>query len=497
MLRAQRSARWHHLVLYAASLSIAGAVLAVVLPVGARLEAGHAAVTAAAATAGRPSLGPDELMARVLLAVAAVVVLARLAGALFERIGQPPVIGEIAVGVALGPSLAGALFPDATAFLFHDDVIGVLEVMAQFGLIFFMFLLGLHLDLPAVRRSGATALFVSHVSIVVPFTLGVVTALVVYPVVGVGTFAPFALFIGAAMAITAFPVLARILTDTGMERTWLGNMALTCAAVDDVTAWCILSVVVAIAHAGSAGGVVTTVALSLGFAVFMLAAVRPLLARLVSTSLPSRRRGPELQAGLVAGVLLAAWVTEQIGIHPIFGAFLAGMVVPRSDGYDERVTARLEDVTRVFLLPTFFVVVGLSTRLGLLNSPEMWGTTALLVVVAVVGKLGAATLAARSCRLPWRDATALGVLMNARGLTEIVILTIGQRLGVISDEIFTAMVVMAIVTTLMTTPLLVRLQPRTAALDGSTADAPDPLGGRELDTAITTMDEPVTVGRPP
>jgi Kef-type K+ transport system membrane component KefB len=468
----------------------------VVLPIGARLEVGDAAATGVvtAGQPGQPGLAADALMGRVLLAVAAVVVLARLAGSLFERIGQPPVIGEIAVGVALGPSLAGALLPDAAAFLFHDDVIGVLEVMAQFGLIFFMFLLGLHLDLPAVRRSGATALFVSHVSIVVPFTLGVLAALVLHPTVGVGTFAPFALFIGAAMAITAFPVLARILTDTGLERTWLGNMALTCAAVDDVTAWCVLSVVVAIARAGGPGDAVVTVVLSLGFAVVMLGVVRPLLARLASPSRPSRRRGPELQAGLIAGVLLAAWTTQQIGIHAIFGAFLAGMVVPRSDGYGERVTARLEDVTRVFLLPTFFVVVGLSTRLDLLGSPEMWGITALLVVVAVVGKLGAATLAARSCRIPWRDAAALGVLMNARGLTEIVILTIGRRLGVISDEIFTAMVVMAVVTTLMTTPLLLRLKPRTATLGGPPADAPDPPGHREPGAAITPGSEPVAVG---
>jgi K+:H+ antiporter len=436
----------------------------------------------AAAGAERVSLAPvptgeagdgdrlmgSELVARVFLAVAAVVIASRLLGALCTRVRQPAVIGEIVAGIALGPSLLGAAWPAATDYLFPTEVTGALNVLAQLGLVFFMFLVGLDLDLAAVRGSGHTAVTVSHVSIAVPFALGAVLALGLYPVVATGDFTGFALFLGAAMAITAFPVLARILTDTGLDRTPLGALAVTCAAVDDVTAWCALSVVVAIARPGSASDPLVTVGLTLAFGAVMLGIVRPVLARLAERPY-GHGAGPgggrpgatwaRPSAVLVAGVLLAAWTTEAIGIHAIFGAFLAGVVVPRRPDLVAGITARLEDLTRLLLLPTFFAVVGLSTSFGVLDRPELWAVTALVVAVAVAGKWGGSALAGRASGLDWRHASALGALMNTRGLTEIVILTVGRDLGIIGPGLFTAMVIMALVTTLMTTPLVTRLVP--------------------------------------
>lgn len=404
-------------------------------------------------------LSGSDVVARVFLAVAIIILASRALGLLLARLRQPRVIGEMVAGIMLGPSLLGAFFPSVTGYLFPAEVISVLRVMSQFGLIFFMFLIGLELEVRLVRRSGHLAVLVSHVSIVLPFGLGSLLALLLYPLLGGGSFTGFALFMGTAMAITAFPVLARILTDTGINRTRLGAVAITCAAVDDITAWCILAVVVGIAKAAGPLDAVRTTVLAVAFLAGMLFVVRPMLRRLAALYKTRGSVSPSIMAGLISGLFLAAWATEMIGIHAIFGAFLFGVVLPRSGGLRGAVTERIEDLTLLFLLPIFFAVVGLSTRFGLMDQPIHWAIAGVVIAVAIVGKWGGSTFAARSLGVSWRDASALGVLMNTRGLTEIVILTVGRSLGVISPALFTIMVLMALCTTLMATPLLARIYP--------------------------------------
>ncbi|MGH9275043.1 MAG: cation:proton antiporter [Acidimicrobiales bacterium] len=411
------------------------------------------------------------LVARTFLAVSVILVAARLVGLMFRRVRLTQVMGEIVAGIVLGPSLLGAIWPAANEYLFPATVIALLDIVGQFGLVFFMFLVGLELNRRLVRGIGHRVVLMSHVSIIIPFTIGAALAVVLYPQLGSGRFVGFALFMGAAMAITAFPVLARILKDTGLDRTPLGALALTCAAVDDLTAWCILAGVVAVVNASGAADVVRTVLLTVGFVGFMGFAVRPLLLR---GALALRRRG-ELEQALVPVVLvcllLSAWATEMIGIHVIFGAFLLGVVMPRPPWVRREIQARLEDVTVVLLLPVFFAVVGLSIRVSLLDQAELWLFTGAIIVAACVGKLGGSMFAARVIGYPWRQSTALGLLMNTRGLTEIVILTVGQRLGVVSPALFVMMVLMALVTTLMATPILSVVYPPTLIEAEATAYA--------------------------
>jgi Kef-type K+ transport system membrane component KefB/nucleotide-binding universal stress UspA family protein len=443
--------------------------------------------TSGEATAGS-GLEAGEILARVLLAVAVVIVSARVLGSIFRLINQPRVIGEIVAGILLGPSLLGLFFPEITSFLFPSEVIQVLQILAQFGLIFFMFLIGAELDHKMIRGSGHTALLVSHYSIVVPFTLGLAAALLIFPVVGSGNFTGFALFMGAAMAITAFPVLARILTDTGLHRTRIGALAITCAAVDDVTAWCILAVVVAIVKASGPLDAIQTVLLALAFLGLMIFVVRPLIDRVASVKPDRGRIGATVMSGLLVALFLSAWATEAIGIHAIFGAFMFGAVLPRSHSIAAQITERLEDVTVLFLLPVFFAVVGLSTQIGLVSGSELWLLTGLIVAIAIVGKIGGSVIAGLAAGESFRASTVLGVLMNARGITEIVILTIGRGLGVISPALFTMMVLMALITTFMTTPLLTILYPR-KMIDGDLAGDVT----REM-MALATRERRVMVG---
>ncbi len=422
-----------------------------------------------------------SLLARLLLAVAVIIVASRLLGSLFGRLNQPRVIGEIVAGILLGPSLLGLFFPEVTRFLFPAAVTDVLGMLAQFGLIFFMFLIGLELDHSMIRGSGHTAVLISHYSIVVPLVFGLAAALIVYPLVGSGDFTGFALFMGAAMAITAFPVLARILTDTGLHKTRIGALAITCAAVDDVTAWCILAVVVAIVKATGFFEAVQTVALALLFVTAMLTLVRPVAARVMAVHEHRGRLAPVVMSMLIVGLFVSAWTTEAIGIHAIFGAFMFGAILPRSRSLTSQISERLEDMTVLFLLPVFFAVVGLSTQVGLVAGGEMWLVTALIIAIAIAGKLGGSVIAGLAAGESWRSSTVIGVLMNTRGITEIVILTIGRSLGVISPALFTIMVLMALVTTFMTTPLLARLYPR-GQIDADIAAAEATVG----DAAPTT-----------
>jgi Kef-type K+ transport system membrane component KefB len=393
---------------------------------------------------------PAELSRHVLVALAVIVASAHLFGRLAARLGQPRVLGEIVAGIALGPSLLGAVWPEATAELFPAAVVGHLRPLADLGLVLFMFLVGLELDERHLRGQGHRAVVISHVSIIVPFALGAGVAVPLHDVVGKGTdLLPFCLFVGAAMAITAFPVLARILQETGLESTRLGALTLTCAAVDDVTAWCILAGVLAIARDSGGGDVAVTAGAAVGFGLAMWFVLRPLLARFA-----------DVPVAVAIGIaLLAAWTTDLIGIHAIFGAFLAGVVMPRRPGDRLVLVDRLESVTTVLLLPVFFMTVGLSTRFGLVTTAHLWGIAVLVTVLAVVGKLGGAGVAARAMGERWRDALTIGVLMNTRGLTEIVILTVGLERGIIGPTLFTIMVMMALATTFMAVPALKLLEP--------------------------------------
>lgn len=384
------------------------------------------------------------MTAHLLLAIAVVVVAARAAGSFAEHFGQPRVMGEITAGILLGPSLLGAVWPEAGDYLFPPEVVQALSAIGQLGLVLFMFLIGVEMN-PGHLRNQGHRVVVSHTSIVVPMALGIGLAIWLHPELGgdAGRF-EFALFIGAAMAITAFPVLARILTDVGLEDTRIGVLAMSCAAVDDVTAWCVLAGVVAVVKSTGPADVALTVLWSVLFIVTMLKVVGPWLARRGGMTLPAA----------VAFALAAAWLTEMIGIHAIFGAFLAGAITPERRDGEDALSIGLGAVTRTILLPAFFVTVGLSAQVTLLNSAFLWAITVVIILVAIVGKLGGSTIAARLTGETWTDALRLGILMNTRGLTEIVILTVGLELGVIDTRVFSMMLLMALCTTFMAWPLL-------------------------------------------
>ncbi|WP_228989476.1 cation:proton antiporter [Streptomyces sp. DH8] len=405
----------------------------------------------------------------LLVAIPTVIVACRGGSALARRIGQPPVVGEIAAGILLGPSLLGLLWPTGQAWLLPPESIPYTGALGQLALLVFMFLIGLELDLKVLRGLGRTALVVSQASISVPLLLGVALASAMYTTMapdGVRKL-PFVLFIGVALSITAFPVLARILTDRGMYHTPLGALAMACAAVNDAMAWCLLAVVVTITRSGSALDPVVTVALSAFFLVAMLYVIRPALARWTPGTGRAGRHTPDAERdGLLlltvfAGICLSSLVTDRIGLHALFGAFVFGLVLPRGSLPVERAATRLRTVVVPLLLPLFFAHTGLRTNIGMLgNDLVPWLWAAAITAVAVLGKWGGSAVAARACGQGWRNALSLGVLMNCRGLTELVILNIGLELGLIGLDLFTMLVLMALVTTALTSPALDRLRRR-------------------------------------
>jgi Kef-type K+ transport system membrane component KefB len=398
------------------------------------------------------------MLLSVLLALTVIMVTARLVGAVFARLDQPAVIGEVVGGIMLGPSLLGRIWPDGAAALLPADSAPFLGVISQLGVILYMFLVGLELDLHVLRSRARTTIAISNAGIVVPFVLGAALAWPLftdYAPPGVG-FTPFALFIGVSMSITAFPVLARILGDRGLQRTPIGILALTCAAIDDVTAWCLLAFVVSVTQA-TTGSAIVTVALTAVYIAVMLTVGRRLMVAIVSRLDASRRIGEQSLTLVLAAVLLSAVATEYIGVHAIFGAFLFGAIIPHESGIARHVRERIEDVVRVMLLPAFFAFTGLRTEIGLLQTAQDWLICAVIIAVATAGKFGGAALAARVTGLPWRESAALGILMNTRGLVELIVLNIGLDLGVISPRLFTMLVVMALVTTMMTSPILTTL----------------------------------------
>jgi Kef-type K+ transport system membrane component KefB len=397
----------------------------------------------------------SQMLPRLLLAIVVVVAACKAAGMVASRLRQPPVVGEIAAGIVLGPSVLGALWPEAARFLIPPTVLPQFNALAQVGVVLFVFVAGLELDIRLVRARSHIAVVVSHVSIAFPLLLGVLLALV-----GYGRFAPadvgflpFALFIGVSMSVTALPVLARLLMETGMLRSELGTIAMTCALVDDVTAWCLLAFVTGLVAAGSLSSLAVTVGLTVVFAVVLLFVVRPWLAR--STGRLTGKR-PEAGVPLVlVAVLLCALATEWIGVHAIFGAFLCGLTFPVDSPALRRIGDTIGGLTVVLLLPLFFAYSGLRTEIGVLGTdPVLWLWCVLILAVAVLGKLAGSALAARSVGTPWRRSLQIGALMNCRGLTELVVLNIGLDLGVLSPTLFTMLVLMALVSTAMTGPLV-------------------------------------------
>lgn len=403
----------------------------------------------------------------LLVALTAVIVAGRLMSHLFLRLGQPPVIGEVVAGIALGPSLLGRVWPEATEFLLPPAATPYLNVIAHFGIILYMFVVGLELDLDAVRKHASASLAISEAGIVVPFLLGSAIALFLYPRVAAPEvpFTHFALFLGVAMSITAFPVLARILGDLSMQRTPLGALALACAAVDDAAAWCLLAFVVGVTRSESQSAFVI-IGLASAYVGFMLAVVRPALARLLPW-IEASGNTRAFTALLFVALLLSALATEAIGIHAIFGAFLLGAVMPHNSAIARDLIHKLEDLVTILFLPAFFAFTGLRTQIGLVVGLEEWLLTALIIAVATAGKFGGAALAARFVGLSWKESSALGVLMNTRGLMELIVLNIGLDLKIISPTVFAMMVLMAIVTTMATAPLLRLLDvPRNARNEG-------------------------------
>lgn len=397
-----------------------------------------------------------EPIVLVLIQIVIVIGLSRLMGVACRKIQQPLVIGEIIAGILLGPSLLGLLAPDFKASLFPLETLPYLNILSQIGLIFFMFLIGLELNPKYLSGQLETAVLTSHVSILVPFSLGSLLALLLYPLVSNGDvpFTAFALFLGAAMSITAFPVLARIITENNLQGTKLGTLALTCAAVDDVTAWCLLAVAIAVARTGTVYGAFPTIILSMGYIALMLTVGRKFLTKLLVHYKRTGRLSQLTLAGIYMGIVISALITELIGIHLIFGAFLMGVIMPKNAGLGKELAEKTEDFVLIFLLPIFFAYSGLRTEIGLLNRPELWLLCGAVLAVAIIGKYFGTYVAARVSGISPRDASALGWLMNTRGLTELIVLNIGLSLGVITPLLFTMLVIMALVTTFMTSPLL-------------------------------------------
>lgn len=400
----------------------------------------------------------EEIVARVFLCIALVIVVARVAGWLARKVRQPAVVGEIVAGILLGPSLLGLVDEGLPTTLFPLDTRPFLGIIAQLGLIIFMFIVGLELDMSLIRGKERIAAATSVTSVALPFALGIAGATVLWQEYGVVDgeeveWLHFALFLGAAMSVTAFPVLARILTERRMHRTRLGVLTLAAAAVDDVIAWSLLAAVLAIVGAGAQPQVV--VLLTVLYVAGMILVVRPLLVRLVDRYQAVGHLTPDVMAIILAGVLVSSYLTSEIGIHAIFGAFFFGAILPREGAHQmiHELLDRVEMVTVILLLPVFFVVTGLQvdvTGLGVQGLEYL----ALVLVIACTGKFVGAFVGAKTQRVDNRQALALGALMNTRGLTELVILTIGLEIGVLNTEMFTIMVVMAVFTTIITEPLL-------------------------------------------
>lgn len=398
----------------------------------------------------------EHPLAILLAQIVTIILVARFFGLICNKIGQPTVIGEIIAGIVLGPSLIGMYFPEFSATLFPTASLGNLQFLSQIGLILFMFVIGMELDLKVLKNKAHDAVVISHASIIIPFALGMGLAYFIYQ-----SFAPtgvqftsFALFLSIAMSITAFPVLARIVQERGLHKTRLGTVVITCAAADDITAWCLLAAVIAIVKAGSFVSALYIIALAALYVLLMIKVVRPFLTRIGNLYHTKESLSKPIVAIFFLTLIISSYATEVIGIHALFGAFMAGAIMPENINFRNIFIEKVEDVALVLLLPLFFVFTGLRTEIGLLNDPYLWKVTGLIILVAVMGKFIGSAIAAKFVGQNWKDSLTIGALMNTRGLMELVVLNIGYDLGVLTPEIFAMMVIMALTTTFMTGPAL-------------------------------------------
>lgn len=454
-------------LVYAAMIAGSVVIFLWISSVGERIQpvAGEISSSVARAT----EEGEVDVVFHVLATLSAIIVLGVVLSRVLRWFGQPPVIGEVMAGLILGPSVLGALSPSLAHLLVPAEDIdptgivpAALRAISRLGIVPYMFLVGMELDLGQLRRQAHSAVAISHASIVVPFLLGSGLALWIYPHVSSPdvSFLSFSLFMGVAMAITAFPVLARILTDQKLEKTNLGVLALSCAATDDVTAWCLLAFVIGIAQA-QVSSAVNVLAGAAIYITVMFLIVRPVAEKII------KRFGkdeipPWAVPSLLVAMLLSALTTKQIGIHSLFGGFVMGLIMPHEGRLATELRSKLHDIATILLLPAFFAITGLRTRIDLLGSSHEWVMAGVIILVATVGKVGGTMAAARLTGISWRDSTALGMLMNSRGLMELIVLNVGLEQGIISPKLFAMMVLMALVTTLMTAPVLRWLAPRPA-----------------------------------
>ncbi|MCF2219796.1 cation:proton antiporter [Chryseobacterium sp. PS-8] len=395
-------------------------------------------------------------LALLLAQIVTIILVARLFGWICMKIKQPSVIGEMIAGIVLGPSLVGMYFPEFSAFLFPKESLGNLQFLSQIGLILFMYIVGMELDLSVLRKKAHDAVVISHASIIIPFALGIGLSYFIYK-----EFAPegiqftsFALFIAIAMSITAFPVLARIVQERNLQKTKLGTVVITCAAADDITAWCILAAVIAIVKAGSFESSLYVILMAIAYVFFMIKIVRPFLKRIGDLQAGKSTINKPMVAIFFLTLILSAYATEVIGIHALFGAFMAGAIMPENAKFRTLFIDKVEDVALVLLLPLFFVFTGLRTQIGLLNDSHLWITAGFIILTAVIGKFAGSALTAKFLGINWKESLTIGALMNTRGLMELIVLNIGYDLGVLSPQIFAMMVIMALFTTFMTGPAL-------------------------------------------
>ncbi|RZL05348.1 MAG: cation/H(+) antiporter, partial [Pedobacter sp.] len=380
-----------------------------------------------------------------ILQLAVIILVCQVFVFLVRKVGQPAVIGEMITGIVLGPSLVGTLLPEVNTFIFPEASLVNLQMVSQVGLVFFMFVIGMEINLQALRRKARVAVIISHASILVPYLLGVILSLFLYRLYAPANipFYAFALFTGIAMSITAFPVLARIIKERRIVHTRVGTIAITCAAADDITAWCLLAFVIAIVKADSLMASVYTVLLTALYIIVMIYGIKPLVRKVVERRNTAEKVDRNSVALVFVILLLSAFVSELIGIHSLFGAFLAGIIMPQGFNFREQIITRIEDFATVLLLPLFFVFTGLRTEVGLLNNGNSWMICLLITVIAIAGKFGGSALAAKINGETNYNSLVIGSLMNTRGLIELVVLNIGYDLGVLGPELFAMLVIMA------------------------------------------------------
>ena len=457
----------HPAIAYLLLVGLPAIGLLVVLRLGATLAAPSA--QRATMMSALPLPAARDVVLRLdtfLIQIVIILALAQVVGAALRKINQPAVVGEMLAGILLGPSMLGALWPTGYALLFPAGSVRFLGSVSQLGLVMFMFLVGLELRPDDLRGRGYAAVLISHTGIVLPLCLGAVLSLVLYPVLGPqdASFRAFALFVGTAMSVTAFPVLARLLADHQLTATRLGVLAIACAAVDDVSAWCILAVVVALSHPGVAStGLALTLIGGIAFLAAMFLVVRPRLAWLARRQAAEGGISRGMLSAIVIVMLTSAWVTQKLGIHALFGAFVAGLIMPKSPTFVRDAASPIEDVLLVVLLPLFFATTGIRMSLDIFEGLAMWTFFGLVLLVAFAGKLGGSAIASRLAGLSWRESLSLGALMNTRGLMGLIILSVGVDVGVLSRPLFVMMVLMSIITTIATTPLLSALNAAASA----------------------------------